>query len=324
MPQITPEIKKALLAAIDSKGSALELSRQTGISHSTFSKYMSGQIRRMNYTNWKVLLPYLKPYLPAQVSISENCSEATVKMIKITDPIKKAIEKAIVKCGSQTELSKLSGLSHQALSKYISGHINRVNDRTWSLLYPFISEFIQDNDKDSSLPNLDGRPMLKSDFTVDSEAVPLNPSRLRGVPILSFAQAAGFEPAVEPLCDYIREVSDRTQLFFDVPDNCFALEVSGDSMEPDYPHGSIALVAAGEFPERGDIVVAKLNTGQVIIKEYHRKDNVITLSSRNPAGKNFVWNLREQPGYVQWMWPVIEVVIKPRNQRHAKMKIGMA
>lgn len=120
------------------------------------------------------------------------------------------------------------------------------------------------------------------------------------------------------MCDYIRETTDRTKPFVDVPDTWFALEISGSSMEPDYPDKSIALVAAGEYPERGDIVVAKFTTGQVVMKEYHRKDNIVTLLSRNPGGKTFTWNVKEQQGFVQWMYPVAQILISPRAQRHAK------
>ena len=189
-------------------------------------------------------------------------------------------------------------------------------DSIYGQLYPFLRPYLTDN-YPAPVPQ---RPMLKSDFldTATAEAVPADPSRLREVPVLTFAQAAGFEPAVEPLCDYIKETSDRTQPFADVPDTWFALEVHGASMEPDYPDGSIALVAAGEFPERGDIVVAKLSTGQVVMKEYHRRNGVITLTSRNPQGQNFEWNIKEQPGFIQWMFPVMQVIISPRSQRHAK------
>jgi len=188
---------------------------------------------------------------------------------------------------------------------------------TWEKLYPFLQPYLSD-DYPAPVPS---RPMRGSDFGKDAEAAPLKTQKFRAVPVLTFAQAAGFEPALEPLCDYLREASDRSQIFFDVPDTYFALEIQGNSMEPDYPHGSIALVAAGEFPERGDIVVAKLSTGQVVIKEYHRRNGVITLSSRNPEGQTFEWNIKEQPGFIQWMFPVVQVIISPRSQRHAKAQM---
>jgi len=235
-------------------------------------------------------------------------------MIVLNEKIRKAIAKAIDEIGGQSELSRKTGISQQNFSKYISGYVNKIGDRTWDALFPFIKKYLP-----SDFPvNIPQRPMLKSDFSPDAEAIPADPGRLRAVPVLSFAQAAGFEPAVEPLCDYIRENSERTQPFMDVPETWFALEVHGDSMEPDYPDGSIALVAAGEFPVRGDIVVAKLSTGQVVMKEYHRKDGVITLKSRNPQGQNFEWNIKEQPGFIQWMFPVMQIMIDTRAQRHSR------
>ena len=236
-------------------------------------------------------------------------------MVKVTEKIKAAIREAGENLGSLVEIERRSKISHSQLSRYLSGYTQVMNDATWAALYPHIKDHLPPE----MAHMIPGNPqvMLKSDFDrPDSEVRSANGRKFRAVPVLSFAQAAGFEPALEPLCDYLREHSDRQQMFVDVPDTYFALEVNGDSMSPDYPSGSIALVAAGEFPERGDIVVAKLATGQVVIKEYNRKDNVVTLSSRNPAGQTFQWHVKEKPGFVVWMWPVVEIILKPREQRH--------
>lgn len=77
MPKITAEIKKALSSLIEQEGSALELSRKTGISHSTFSKYMSGQIQKINQANWKILMPFLNPYLKNVDSVVINNNSGT-------------------------------------------------------------------------------------------------------------------------------------------------------------------------------------------------------------------------------------------------------
>ena len=237
--------------------------------------------------------------------------------IEVCNEIITAIRRASETLGSEFELAKKAGMNRTTLNMLSNGNTKSITRSTWEKLYPFIQPYLSEKYPDP-VPQ---RPMKQTDFGQDSEAAPLHTQKIRAVPVLTFAQAAGFEPALEPLCDYLKEVSDRTQIFFDVPDSYFALEVQGNSMEPDYPHGSIALVAAGEFPERGDIVVAKLSSGQVVIKEYHRRNGVITLSSRNPEGRTFEWNIKEQPGYIQWMFPVVQVIISPRSQRHAKAQM---
>lgn len=236
--------------------------------------------------------------------------------VKITKEMRFAIQQAIEEAGSQSELARRSGVDQRNLSRYVSG-LNTMTDHIWAALYPYCASHLP---ADYPAP-LRERPILQTDFGADAEAMPVTreeAKRFRQVPVLSIAQAAGYEPALEPLCDYLREVTDETALFFDVPDTCFALRITGDSMSPDYPDGSIALVAAGEYPERGDIVAAKLATGQVVIKRYQRKDNVITLESINPAGKSFKWHCKEQPGYAQWIWPVLKIEIDTRAQRHAE------
>lgn len=239
--------------------------------------------------------------------------------ITVNRDIITAINRASDAAGSKSALSRQSGVNQPTLNMLSNGNTKSITRATWEKLFPFIQPYLSEG-YPAPVPQ---RPMRKDDFGKDAEAVPLERKKIREVPVLTFAQAAGFEPAVEPLCDYLRETSTRTQIFFDVPDTWFALEVHGDSMDPDYPNGSIALVAAGEFPERGDIVVAKLSTGQVVIKEYHRKNGVISLLSRNPNGQNFEWNIKEQPGFIVWMFPVVQVIISPRSQRHAKAMLPL-
>ena len=240
--------------------------------------------------------------------------------IAVNREIIAAINRAAEAAGSKSALSRQSGVNQPTLNMLSNGNTKSMTRATWEKLYAFLQPYLGEG-YPAPVPQ---RPMRGGDFGGDAEAAPVKGKKFREVPVLTFAQAAGFEPAVEPLCDYLRETSDRTQIFFDVPDTYFALEIQGNSMEPDYPHGSIALVAAGEFPERGDIVVAKLSTGQVVIKEYHRRNGIITLTSRNPEGQNFEWNIKEQPGFILWMFPVVQVIISPRSQRHAKAQMPLS
>ncbi len=232
-------------------------------------------------------------------------------MQPVTDAIRNAFRRFRLANAnaSQAELARRMGLSPQHFNKIYKNMPTHFNDSKWSSIEPVLRPYLDAPGQQSP--------------SAESEVIPVAPGQLRPVPVLSIAQAAGYEPALEPLCDYLRETSDETAMFSDVRESYFALRVDGDSMSPDYPHGSIALVAAGEFPQRGDIVAAKLHDGQVVIKEYHRKDNIISLESINPDGKSFKWHCKEQPGYVQWMWPVIEITLKPRDRRWAKCKAGI-
>ncbi len=177
------------------------------------------------------------------------------------------------------------------------------------------------------------RRMVPADFLPPTtpggaphEAVPLRRGQLREVPIMGFAQAAGYDPALEPIVDFVRNNSDDIAQFEfeDTEDGCFALRVDGDSMSPEYPHGTRLLVAGSEYPQRGDVVVACLRDGQVVVKDYWRKNNVITLSSENPNGRNFEWNCKEDPGFVLWMKPVLKVELDLRRRRWERSKLGMA
>lgn len=143
------------------------------------------------------------------------------------------------------------------------------------------------------------------------------------VPILGSAQAAGFEPALEAWDAWLEGQGDGVAQFAGAKHGWFALKVEGDSMTPDYPAGTLLLVAAGEFPQRGDIVVARIaGEGQVVVKEYHRKNGVVELVSINPTGRNYTWNVKENPGYVVWMWPVVRAEIDLRKRRWEETRSG--
>lgn len=293
MIPISNELKKAIEKAAEEAGNPYQLSIMVGVSNATVIKWLNGATSKIYEDTLIRLLPLLLPHLD---------KDAVKKYQAI-------FEYSVNEC--KLDLAKVNENSV---------NVDDLHDRLElsENLFKKINLYLSLHEKTGiSAPS--EKIVMK-----ENEVTPIAAGQLRPVPVLSFAQAAGYEPAIEPICDYLRETTEETAMFSDVRENYFALRVDGDSMSPDYPHGSIALVAAGEFPQRGDIVAAKLHDGQVVIKEYHRKDNVISLESINPAGKSFKWHCKEQPGYVQWMWPVIEITLKPRERRWAKSKAGIS
>ncbi len=63
----------------------------------------------------------------------------------------------------------------------------------------------------------------------------------------------------------------------------YAIEVAGESMKPLYKEGDILIVAPGASVRRGDRVVARVRSGEVMVKTLERRTaKTIELSSVNP------------------------------------------
>ncbi len=252
---------------------------------------------------------------------------------------------------TQTELAEYLGLSQARISQILSGR-NTINvtqldqimafipveDKIVKKIYALISEAktgIKVNPENVSLGTLHVQDFPSGEeskkifpYRVDestpkkpesNEAIPVKTGELASVPVISFAAAKGFDQTIEPFCDFAKDCADEEREFSKAQPGYFALQVEGDSMSPEIPNGSYLLVAAGEYPQRGDIVVAKLQeSGDVVCKIYNRKNNHITLESINPSGENFSWHTKEQAGYAAWMYPVIEITLDPRRVRWEK------
>jgi len=67
-------------------------------------------------------------------------------------------------------------------------------------------------------------------------------------------------------------------------EHAYALEISGNSMEPAYRDGNVIIVSPAAAVRRGDRVVVKTKSGEVMAKELKRRTaKSIELRSLNPA-----------------------------------------
>lgn len=104
----------------------------------------------------------------------------------------------------------------------------------------------------------------------------------RTAPLLGFAKAGNdgyFDDAGFPVGDGWEEVR-----FPGVESEVvYALEVTGDSMEPVYRRGDRVVIAPGAAVRRGDRIVAKTTDGEVLAKELGRTTaRTVELISLNP------------------------------------------
>lgn len=103
------------------------------------------------------------------------------------------------------------------------------------------------------------------------------------LPLIGFAQAGDrgyFDDAGYPAGSGWDEIP-----FPEVGDpHAYALEVSGDSMEPLYRDGDRVIVSPAASVRRGDRVVVRTNEGEVMVKQLIRQTaKRIELASLNPA-----------------------------------------
>lgn len=119
------------------------------------------------------------------------------------------------------------------------------------------------------------------------------------IPLIGFAQAGRggfFDDAGFPVGGSWEEIA-----FPAIADsNAYALEISGDSMEPVYRAGDVIIVSPNATVRRGDRVVARTADGQVLAKALGRRSQGdVELLSLNPSyetirvpAKDLVWLAR--------------------------------
>jgi SOS-response transcriptional repressor LexA len=128
---------------------------------------------------------------------------------------------------------------------------------------------------------------------------------IRAVPVRSWAQAGagtGLDSEELPL-DWQKRVAT------DCPDEqAFAVEIQGDSMEPKYSPGDIAVLMPSQQPRNGSLVVARLQNEGVVFKIFTAREQTpqrtCCFTSYNPVFQPI--EVRESS--VMWNFPVYQVV----------------
>ena len=124
---------------------------------------------------------------------------------------------------------------------------------------------------------------------------------VRRIPLIGLAQAGGegfFDDGGFPVGGAWDEIS--------VPEvgdpNAYALEISGDSMDPVYRDGDVIIVSPAAPVRRGDRVVIRSDKGEVMAKELLRQSaRRIELRSLNPLHPNYSFDLPD----LTWMHRIV-------------------
>lgn len=124
----------------------------------------------------------------------------------------------------------------------------------------------------------------------------------RTIPLIGLAQAGAggfFDDGGFPAGAGWDEVA-----FPDLGDaNAYALEISGDSMQPLYRDGDVVIVSPNASVRRGDRVIVKTLDGEVLAKELKRRtEKTIELKSHNPEHPDRVLPTDKVAWLARIMW----------------------
>jgi len=125
---------------------------------------------------------------------------------------------------------------------------------------------------------------------------------MRAVPLIGFAQAGSggyFDDGGFPVGKGWDEIP-----FPAVSDeNAYALEISGNSMDPAYRDGTVIVVSPAASVRRGDRVVVKTKDGEVMVKELKRRTaKLVELRSVNPEHKERTLSMRDVLWIARIVW----------------------
>jgi phage repressor protein C with HTH and peptisase S24 domain len=127
------------------------------------------------------------------------------------------------------------------------------------------------------------------------------PAAARRVPLIGFAQA-GVEGFFDDGGYPVGGGWDEVALPEIADPNAYALEISGDSMEPVFRDGDLVIVSPAAPVRRGDRVVMRSIDGEVMAKQLARRSaRRVELRSLNPAHPDRSFDLAE----VSWLHRIV-------------------
>jgi phage repressor protein C with HTH and peptisase S24 domain len=136
----------------------------------------------------------------------------------------------------------------------------------------------------------------------------LSPSAPRAgfIPLIGFAQAGAegyFDEDGYPAGDAWDEVKFPEHEAVADFSGTYALEISGDSMEPLYRKGDVLVVSRDATVRRGDRVVIRTTKGEVMAKELVRKSaSKVEVKSLNPAHADRVISAKDVSWIARVLW----------------------
>lgn len=223
--------------------------------------------------------------------------------MKNTERLHRAIDNYLETGATLTDLADRIGVTQPTVSDWRNGKISTIRPAYAKRLREVLGAHI-----DPDAPVV--QPMPNSEF--------------QEVPMIPAEDLAGFAPALTPLVEFITNHQQGTHAFQGVPDAdiSFAVRVSSYNLSPDFPPGTVLLVAGGAYPQNGDLVLARIHgIDGLICADYSVTDHHVTF--HHPNGDVIARiDLVAEAQKIVWAWPVLRADIDLRRQRWERKREG--
>ena len=181
-------------------------------------------------------------------------------MNELVDTFANRLNKAIsLRNIKPIELSEKTGINKSKISSYMSGRYKAKQDGVYLLAQALnVSE------------------VWLMGYDVPMESIPIKNIEKIKIPVLGTVKAGYDYLAQENIIGYesIDNVSD--------PENYYALQVTGNSMEPLFSDGDIAIVHKQDNFDSGNTCIILVNGDEATVKKVVRMDDGIDLIAMNP------------------------------------------
>lgn len=227
--------------------------------------------------------------------------------MKVTPEVKNVLQRTIDAYGNVSQFAKAVGVAHSTVLFWLSGKSPNINGRVWiKKIRPAVLPFLTQEEEDQLAPDCKILREPQAAYAIKSPFGNTE-KQLNTVPCVSLDKIVNLDVTIEPVADFITRIRGFKNSSFTTPSkqSYFALEYE----VPGLPFNLNALVGGGEYPASGDLVLAKLReTGTVVTGRFLREAEQVTLETVFTASpETITWNLRTSPGFLCWIFPVLEV-----------------
>ena len=228
--------------------------------------------------------------------------------MKVTPEVKNVLQRTIEAYGNVSQFAKAVGVAHSTVLFWLSGKSPNINGRVWiKKIRPAVLPFLTQEEESVLAPDC---KILREPQAVYTLKTPFgNPENkpLNTVPCVSLDKIVDLDVTFEPVADFISRIRSMRSCAFTTPSKSsyFALEYE----MPELPFKLNALVGGGDYPVSGDLVLAKLReSGNVVTGRFIRNGEEVSLETVfTPSPERIDWNLRISPGFLCWVFPILEV-----------------